>query len=147
MVPPAVFNLAEVGGTGSQLCAWVGFAGSRGGALRLFFGTDDAGWECNTSLWSTGVSLLYLFFSYSVVEHHTYPADIRVQESPPNPVLPDLFHAATAIQKHGQHSLSKFNDGCVFFGLCRFSSIVGHTMLLGDRRNDESRVEINESLT
>jgi hypothetical protein len=24
-------------------------AGSRGGALRLFFGIEDTGWECRTS--------------------------------------------------------------------------------------------------
>ena len=37
------FNFAEDEGTGSQLWAGVGFAGSKGGALRLFFGTEDIG--------------------------------------------------------------------------------------------------------
>jgi hypothetical protein len=45
-------NFADVEGTGSQAWAGVGFAGSSGGALRLFFGTDEAGWECKTSLCS-----------------------------------------------------------------------------------------------
>lgn len=53
-VPPADFNFAEDEGTGSQLWAGVGFAGSRGGAFRLFFGTDDAGCE-----WSTSAYLRY----------------------------------------------------------------------------------------
>lgn len=38
------FSFAEEDGTGSHWCAVDGFAGSRGGALRLFFGTDDTGW-------------------------------------------------------------------------------------------------------
>ena len=45
------FSLAEDEGIGSQLWAGVGFAGSNGGALRLFFGTEDIGYECNTSFW------------------------------------------------------------------------------------------------
>ena len=43
------FSFAEADGTGSQLWAGVGFAGSSGGALRLLFGTDEIGWECKTS--------------------------------------------------------------------------------------------------
>lgn len=42
-VVPEDFSLAEVEGTGSQLCAGVGFAGSSGGAFKLFFGTDATG--------------------------------------------------------------------------------------------------------
>lgn len=37
------FSLAEVDGTGSQLWAGVGLAGSSGGALRLFLGTEATG--------------------------------------------------------------------------------------------------------
>jgi hypothetical protein len=43
------FSFAEAEGTGSQLWAGVGFAGSSGGALRLFFGTEERGGECKTS--------------------------------------------------------------------------------------------------
>lgn len=46
---PLVLSLAEVDGIGSQPWPGVGFAGSRGGALRLFLGTDDAGCEVKTS--------------------------------------------------------------------------------------------------
>lgn len=42
-VGPAVLSLAEAAGTGSQLWAGVGFAGSKGGAFRLFLGTDTTG--------------------------------------------------------------------------------------------------------
>ena len=42
-------SFAEDEGTGNQLWAGVGFAGSKGGALRLFFGTEDIGCECKTS--------------------------------------------------------------------------------------------------
>ena len=48
-VPVDDLNFADVEGTGSHAWAGVGFAGSSGGALRLFFGTDDAGCECKTS--------------------------------------------------------------------------------------------------
>ena len=41
--PIADFSFADDEGTGSQLWAGVGFAGSKGGALRLFFGTEDIG--------------------------------------------------------------------------------------------------------
>ena len=50
IAPPVAFSFAEEDGTGSHPCAGLGFAGSRGGALRLFFGIDEAGWECRTSL-------------------------------------------------------------------------------------------------
>jgi hypothetical protein len=33
-------------GTGSHWCASVGFAGSRGGAFKLFFGMEATGCEC-----------------------------------------------------------------------------------------------------
>lgn len=41
--PALGLSFADVDGIGSQPWAGVGFAGSRGGALRLFFGTDAAG--------------------------------------------------------------------------------------------------------
>lgn len=45
----AVFSFAEAAGTGSQLWAVVGLAGSSGGALRLFLGIDETGCVCKTS--------------------------------------------------------------------------------------------------
>ena len=42
-VGPEDFSFAEEDGTGSQACAAVAFAGSSGGALRLFFGTEAIG--------------------------------------------------------------------------------------------------------
>lgn len=42
---PADFSLAVEEGMGKKLCPGVGFAGSRGGALRLFFGSDEIGCE------------------------------------------------------------------------------------------------------
>ena len=39
----ADFSFADEDGTGRKACAGVGFAGSRGGAFRLFLGTDAAG--------------------------------------------------------------------------------------------------------
>ena len=39
----ADLSLAEAEGTGRKEWPGVGLAGSRGGALRVFLGTDDAG--------------------------------------------------------------------------------------------------------
>jgi hypothetical protein len=49
-------SFAEAEGTGSQLWAGVGLAGSSGGALRLFFGTDEIGGECKTSFYTIIIS-------------------------------------------------------------------------------------------
>jgi hypothetical protein len=43
VVPAAVLIFAEVEGTGRKLCAGVGFAVSRGGALRIDLGMEDTG--------------------------------------------------------------------------------------------------------
>ena len=40
--PPGLI-FADAEGIGNQLWAGVGFAGSRGGAFRLFLGTEDTG--------------------------------------------------------------------------------------------------------
>jgi len=48
-VPIFDFNLADTDGTGSHAWPGDGFAGSRGGALRICLGTDATGWECKTS--------------------------------------------------------------------------------------------------
>lgn len=39
----ADFNLAVDEGIGRKLCPGVGFAGSRGGAFRLLFGSEEIG--------------------------------------------------------------------------------------------------------
>lgn len=49
-LPTEDFSFADDWGTGSHPWAAVGFAGSSGGAFRLFFGTEDAGCEWSTSL-------------------------------------------------------------------------------------------------
>ena len=51
-VVPDDLSLAELAGTGSHWCPGVGLAGSRGGALRLFLGTDETGGAWSTSFWS-----------------------------------------------------------------------------------------------
>ena len=50
-----VLSFAEDEGTGSQACAVVGCAGSRGGAFILFLGIDEMGCACRTSFYP-GVS-------------------------------------------------------------------------------------------
>lgn len=47
---PTDFSFAVDDGIGKKLCPGVGFAGSRGGALRLFLGNVETGGECSTSL-------------------------------------------------------------------------------------------------
>ena len=50
-VVPDDLNLADVAGTGSHWCPGVGFAGSSGGAFRLFLGIDETGGPWRTSFW------------------------------------------------------------------------------------------------
>jgi hypothetical protein len=76
-VPDDDFNLADAGGRGSHACPGLGFAGSKGGALRMFFGMEVTGCELTTSV-----------CKLSTISHHsprtvsarkiTYPASIRV---------------------------------------------------------------------
>ena len=46
------FSFADEDGTGNQLCPGVGFAGSSGGAFRLFLGIEETGCACKTSFWT-----------------------------------------------------------------------------------------------
>lgn len=141
-VPGAPLSFAEADGTGSHACADVGFAGSSGGAFRLFFGTEDAGCEWRTSLWNIK-SIPMINQNRAVC---AYPADIGVQESPPDSILPNLLHPSTPIQKDGQHPFTQIYDRGVLLRLGRFRSIIRHCMFLWDGRHDEGRVKVYESL-
>lgn len=46
---PPDLSLAEDEGMGSHAWAELGFAGSRGGAFKLFLGTEETGCACRTS--------------------------------------------------------------------------------------------------
>ena len=129
--PPLGLSLAEADGIGSQPWPGVGFAGSRGGALRLFFGTEDAGCELKTSLWAT-VS----HFANRWSPASTYPANVRIEEPPPHSVFADFFHAPAAIEKNTEHPLTEINNRGVFFRLGWLSRVIRHTVLLGNWRND-----------
>jgi hypothetical protein len=100
----ADFSFAEDEGIGSQLWAGVGFAGSSGGALRLFFGTEDIGYECNTSC--------FMISSVMPEDRHvaTHPARLGIQESPPNTILQYVLHLATSVEEHSQHSFPQVDD-------------------------------------
>lgn len=91
----ADFSFAVLEGMGRKLWAGVGFAGSRGGALRLFFGNEEIGWEWRTSLWvrvSTAVA---------VCVYDAYPAGIGIQEFPEHAIFADLRHSLAAIEEGG----------------------------------------------
>lgn len=144
VAPVVDFSFADAEGTGSQLCAGVGFAGSSGGALRLFFGTDDAGWECKTSLCNhISTQLLCISFEISELAH---PADIRVQEAPPDPVFTHFFHLSTPIQEHAQHALAEFDDCGIFLRLRWLCRVIGHCMFLGNRGDHQRRVKTDKRL-
>ena len=58
----------------------------------MFFGIDATGAECKTSLCELS------FSNGSCISFDpTYPASIRVQESPPDSILPDLLHLMTTV--------------------------------------------------
>ncbi len=70
----------------------------------------------------------------------TYPADARVQKSPPNSVFKSLLHPPTSIEKYCKHALPQFNYADIFFCPCWLCSIISHGMLFWNWGNDESRV-------
>ena len=72
------------------------------------------------------------------------PRDIRIQEPPPNPILPHLLHPSAPIEKRPQHPLSQFNNPLILFRFRRFGGIVTERMLLGNRGYDQCRVEVYE---
>jgi len=97
----ADFSFADAVGIGKKAWAGKGLAGSRGGAFRMVFGIDAIGCECSTSFSS---SLAQIF--QNMKRFLTYPACIRVKESPPNPIVPDFVHPPTPIKEDCQHSFS-----------------------------------------
>jgi hypothetical protein len=77
----------------------------------------------------------------------TYPANVRIEESPPDSIFPNFLHPATPIQEDGKHPLAQINDGGVFLGFGRLGGIIGHCMLLWNRGDDERGMEVNQCLS
>lgn len=77
----------------------------------------------------------------------TYPAHVGIQESPPNIILPNLLHLAASIQENTQHTLPEVDYGRIFFGFGWFGGIVCHCMLLGNRWDNESRMDVDQGLS
>lgn len=71
----------------------------------------------------------------------SYPACIGIEKPPPDTVGPDLLHPATSVQEYGKHTLAQINNLLVLFRVGRIGGVVSHGMLLGDGRDDESRVK------
>lgn len=76
----------------------------------------------------------------------TYPANIRIKKSPPHSVLADLLHSPTAIKEHTKHALPEIYNSSIFFGFGWFSRVVGHAVLLGNRGNDQGRMQVDKCL-
>jgi hypothetical protein len=70
----------------------------------------------------------------------TYPAGIRVQESPPDTVGPYLFHPPASVKEHSQHPLAQVDNLLILLGVRRVRCVVGHRVLLWNGRNDECRM-------
>lgn len=122
---------------------------SRGGALRIDLGIDATGCECSTSFcWFVSVSSCAHETSHFPTSdsRRAHPASIRIQEPPPHPIRPNLLHAAAAVEKHGQHPLAQVDDLLVLFRVGGIGGVVGHGVLLGNRRDNESRMKPCESI-
>ena len=78
---------------------------------------------------------------------HLTPARIGIQEPPPDSVLADLFHTATAVEEGHEHALTELNDANILLCLCGFGSVVGNGVFLGDGRDDEGGVEADQCLS
>ena len=139
--PCPVLRRAELPGIGRYIWPGVGFAGSNGGARMIDLGIEDTGGELRTSVCGTSAIIIN-----TPGEAPTYPAGVRIHESPPNSVCPDLFHTTTAVQEDGQHALSQINDLLILFCAGRVRGIVGHGVLLRDGRDDQGGVKSGESL-
>ena len=74
------------------------------------------------------------------------PADVGVEEAPPHPVFADFSHASASVEESGEHALPQFDDPLVLLRFRRLGGIVGYTVLLGDRRDDQRRVQIDQRL-
>jgi hypothetical protein len=77
----------------------------------------------------------------------TYPANVRIEESPPYSIFPNLLHPATPVQEDGKHPLAQIDNSRVFLGFCRLGSIIGHCMLLRDRGDDERGMKVDQRLS
>ncbi len=73
-----------------------------------------------------------------------YPACIGIQKPPPHTILQHFSHAPTSVQEDGQHALAQLNNARIFLRLCGLRRIVGHRVLLRDRRDDEGRMEVDQ---
>lgn len=71
----------------------------------------------------------------------SYPARVRIQEPPPDAVHPHLLHPSASIEENSQHAFPKVDNLLIVLRVGRVCRIVGHGVLLWDRRDDESRVE------
>jgi hypothetical protein len=72
-----------------------------------------------------------------------YPANVWIEESPPDSILPNFLHPATPIQEDGKHPFAQINNGGVFLGFGRLGSIICHCMLLWDRGDDQGRMKVH----
>jgi hypothetical protein len=76
----------------------------------------------------------------------SYPAGVRVKESPVDAIVKDSRNASASVQEDGKHSLSLSNSRWVFFRLGRLRGIVCHRVLLGNGRDDYGWVQLHERL-
>lgn len=67
----------------------------------------------------------------------TYPACVWVQESPPYAICSDCIHATTPVQEYSEHAFSKIDNLVVLLGTRRICGVIGHSVLLRDRGDDQ----------
>lgn len=77
----------------------------------------------------------------------SYPARIWVQETPPHSIGADLFHSATAIQKHCKHALAQVDNLLVLLRVRRVGRVVCHGMFFRYWWDDKGRMESGERIT
>jgi hypothetical protein len=74
----------------------------------------------------------------------TYPANIRVEKSPPYTIFAYVLHSATSVEEDGQHSFTQLDDSRILFCFGWLSGIVCHAVFFRDRWDNEGRVQAHE---
>lgn len=82
-----------------------------------------------------------------VVSGRSYPASIGIEKPPPDAIVSDSVHAATAVQEDCQHSLSKVYYLLILLGTGWFGSVIGHGVLLRNWRDNEGGMQPGESIS
>ena len=74
----------------------------------------------------------------------TYPAGVGVEEPPEHAIFKNVLHLPAPVQEDSEHALSQLDNTGIFLCFCWFRGIVGHGMLLGNRRYNKGGMKSDQ---